>query len=88
MLTTYVLLYRTLHTYEDSKLVQEDLNTLIKWSKTWQMSFNLGKYIHLKISNKPSPIYTNTLLTNIERWFHCICLYAYTYQIYLSDTFW
>ena len=39
--------YRTI-----SKLLQDDLDTLLKWNKTWKMSFNLSKCIHLKISNK------------------------------------
>ena len=52
MLMTYVLLYRTINTSDDSKLLQDDLSTLLNWGKTGQMSFNPSKCTHLKITNK------------------------------------
>ena len=50
-----ILLYRTIHTYNDCLILQEDLNSLIEWSNVWLMSFNPTKCVHLKISNKQYP---------------------------------
>ena len=47
-----ILLHRIINTYNDSKLLQGDLDTLLNWSKMWQMLFNPSKCIHLKITNK------------------------------------
>ena len=35
-----VLLYSTINSAEDCNNLQEDLNTLNKWSQTWKMTFN------------------------------------------------
>jgi len=47
-----ILLYRAIHTDEDRLALQEDLNSLIRWSDLWLMLFNPTKYVHLKISNR------------------------------------
>jgi len=31
------LLYREMHSPEDSKILQEDINTLQKWAECWMM---------------------------------------------------
>ena len=38
-----ILLYKTTNTYNDRKLLQDDLDTLLNWSKTWQMLFKPSK---------------------------------------------
>ena len=57
-----ILLYRTINTSDDNILLQDDLDTLLNWSKTWQMSFNPSKCIHLKIINKHFPMQTSYYL--------------------------
>ena len=57
-----ILLYRTINTSDDNKLLQDDLDTLLNWSKTWQMSFNPSKCIHLNITNKHFPMQTSYYL--------------------------
>ena len=36
------ILYRTVEKLDDSEKLQQDLDTLCKWEKTWQMEFNTG----------------------------------------------
>ena len=62
MLMIYYVLYRTNTTSDDNKLLQDDLDTLLNWSKTWQRSFNPSKCIHLKITNKHFPMLTSYYL--------------------------
>ena len=57
-----ILLYGTINTSDGNKLLQDDLDTLLNWSKTWQMSFNPSKCIHLKITNKHFPMQTSYYL--------------------------
>jgi len=52
-----IIIYRTIHTNNDCLILQEDLSSLIQWSKVWLMSFNPTKCIHLKVSNKQCPSY-------------------------------
>ena len=46
------LLYRTISSENDSRLLQSDLNELQKWEDTWLMSFNPEKCEVLRITNK------------------------------------
>ena len=57
-----ILLYRIINTSDDSKLLQDNLDTLLNWSKTWQMSFNPSECIHLKVTNKHSLMPTSYYL--------------------------
>ena len=50
------LLYRTIKTENDSKILQKDLDTLQVWEKKWKMEFHPGKCQYLKITNKKKPI--------------------------------
>jgi len=38
-----ILLYRSINTPRDHDVLQEDLDTLIKWSNDWMMEFNISK---------------------------------------------
>ena len=46
-------LYRKVNSFEDSSLLQADLDKLVTWSLKWQMSFNVGKckVLHIGHSN-------------------------------------
>ena len=46
------LLYREIKSKNDQFLLQEDLNTLVNWSKTWGMQFNIKKCNILSITLK------------------------------------
>ena len=46
------LLYKKIATTEDCNLLQKDLDTLVEWSKTWGMAFNVKKCNVLSITNK------------------------------------
>ena len=46
------LLYRSIHSNDDAKTLQDDLNHLQTWEKTWQMAFNPDKCEVLRITNK------------------------------------
>ena len=51
-----ILLYTTIRSINDCKLLQLDLATLERWDCLWQMEFNLSKCEHLSITNKTSSI--------------------------------
>ena len=46
------ILYRTIHSSSDVDILQDDINKLLLWSRTWQMSFNSKKCHILSISRK------------------------------------
>jgi len=60
------LLYREIHSPEDSKILQEDINTLQKWAERWMMKFNPVKCEHLRVTNKSSPIVTQYFINGIK----------------------
>ena len=39
------LVYRNVHTSTDQQILQQDLNTLMKWADKWQMKFNTYKKV-------------------------------------------
>ena len=44
------LLYRSINT------LQNDIDKLVSWSKTWQMQFNVTKCLTMRISRKKDPV--------------------------------
>ncbi|CAC5373719.1 unnamed protein product [Mytilus coruscus] len=48
------VIYRPIHTENDHQLLQEDLDTLVNWSSTWQMEFNVSKCAIMQATNKRS----------------------------------
>ena len=51
-------LYRLIVEYGDYELLQQDLNVLSAWSKTWLLKFNALKCVVLKLRETLSYIYT------------------------------
>ena len=49
------LLFREIANKNDNAILQKDLNTLVKWSDTWQMSFNIVKCSVLTMSRTEEP---------------------------------
>ena len=45
------LIYREIQSPSDCNLLQKDLDTLVKWSKTWGMMFNIKKCSVISITN-------------------------------------
>ena len=45
------LIYREIRSPSDCSLLQKDLDTLVKWSKTWGMMFNIKKCNVISITN-------------------------------------
>ena len=45
------LIYRVINTKSDHQALQEDLNRLYNWSKSWQMAFNVSKCFSMSITN-------------------------------------
>ena len=56
------LLYRTITSLDDARLLKEDLNNLQKWEELWGMSLNPDKCEVLCITNKRSPMQSNYVL--------------------------
>ena len=52
-----ILIYRIIHTEDDCKMLQGDLNLLQSWAHKWNMSFNPGKCESLRITNKQNKIF-------------------------------
>ena len=50
------LLYRSINTMNDSVILQNDIDKLVSWSKTWQMQFNVTKCHTMRISRKKEPV--------------------------------
>lgn len=59
------LLYRTIKTPQDSKILQRDLDHLQKWEIKWKMVFHPDKCLTLKITNKIKPIHTKYFIHGI-----------------------
>ena len=50
------VLYGVIKDCYDAKSLQQDLNTLVHWADTWQMSFNAKKCTILRVSCSKSPV--------------------------------
>ena len=50
------LLYRSINTMNDTIILQNDIDKLVSWSKTWQMQFNVTKCHTMRISRKKEPV--------------------------------
>ena len=50
------LIYRKISSTPDAATLQKDLNTLLEWSKKWQVRFNPAKCSLLRVTRKRSPI--------------------------------
>ena len=63
------LLYREIRSIQDGTILQEDLQTLVEWSATWQMKFHPLKCYHLRVTKKKHPLDTQyeMLGHNLER---------------------
>ena len=54
-------LYRPILTKEDASSLQEDSNSLVRWSLNWQLLFNVEKckIMHIGKDKNPQPYYMN-----------------------------
>ena len=50
------ILYRQIDSPDDHKILQRDLETVLEWSKTWQMRFNIDKCHRMSITRRRKPI--------------------------------
>ena len=50
-------IYRVVQNDKDAERLQGDLDTIIKWSETWMMRFNVSKCKHMKISRNIADYY-------------------------------
>ena len=48
-----IKLYRTIHSFDDCVILQNDINILLDWSKRWLLSFNISKCKVLHVGNTP-----------------------------------
>ena len=58
------ILYREIWSKGDHNIIQNDIQTLFKWSQTWKLYFNVSKCKVLTISNKKDPDKFNNTLNN------------------------
>ena len=66
------LIYKNIKSQSDAATLQEDLDTMVSWSKKWQMSFNAKKCTLLCVARKRNVIsHTYKMLgTNLEQMEH------------------
>ena len=50
------IVYRTINNASDATSLQQDLNRLQEWEKTWQMTFHPEKCQVLRVTNKRNPL--------------------------------
>ena len=63
----YTNLYKSINDNQNAELLQEDLNKLVSWGKTWQMSFNVSKCKTMHIgSSKLCYSMDNTILVTVD----------------------
>ena len=60
------LLFREIDSLSDAERLENDLQSLVKWSKTWQMSFNVKKCPTLKVCKKKNPIHFQCTMSNVQ----------------------
>ncbi len=60
------MLYKTVNNPHDAKLLQDDLDKLIQWEHTWQMSFNPSKCQVLHITRSRNPLNTRYNIHNTD----------------------
>ena len=53
------ILYRENKKLEDSKILQDDLDTLEAWEKQWGMEYHPYKYVILSVMQKHNPLDTS-----------------------------
>jgi len=58
------MLSRVIDSTTDTNLLQADLMLLEEWEKRWQMSFNAGKCLLLRVTRKQKPIEAKYILHN------------------------
>ena len=63
------LLYREIHSLEDSRILQEDINRLQEWANCWMMKFNPIKCEYLRVTNKSLPFTTQYYINEQMLWF-------------------
>ena len=51
--------YRPINTANESVILQNDIDKLTSWAKTWQMQFNVSKCHTMRISRKKESILTD-----------------------------
>ena len=58
------ILYREISSNDDCVALQQDIDSLCEWEKTWQMSFNASKCFTMHMSHKKNPIIQNYKMGN------------------------
>ena len=48
-------MYREIHNQHDIDTLQQDLETVFAWARTWKMKFNASKCQHLSVTKKRKP---------------------------------
>ena len=46
------VIYREIHNQHDIDTLQQDLETVFAWARTWKMKFNASKCQHLSVTKK------------------------------------
>ena len=59
-------IYRTISSYEDSILLQNDFNNIMKWFSMWLMDLNYDKYKCMSFGNRTLSMSHYLMLTGEE----------------------
>ena len=58
------IIYRIIDSEEDNSILQQDLNKVFHWAKTWQMKLNVEKCVFLRCSRSKTPMLTTYSIDN------------------------
>ena len=65
LMINYCVLYKVIKSTEDHDHLQQDLNTLVEWTKQWQMTLNPAKCVALSCTQSLSPSLATYSINNI-----------------------
>ena len=60
------LLFHKIDSLSDAEGLENDLQSIVEWSKTWQMSFNVTKCHTVKVFKKKNPIQFQYTMNNVQ----------------------
>ncbi len=60
------LVYRPIKNTEDERILQDDLDTMVKWAETWGMRFNPSKCQTMRITRKRDPGTPNYRMLGVD----------------------
>ena len=65
------IIYRQIRSEDDSRLLQEDLDCLLRWESDWGMTFHPQKFQTIRVTKKKQPIVSSYNIRGHTHWNAC-----------------